>query len=56
MTFPSFYAECAFNDGFRDATEGHCNSASCFVKWGEIEPIGMGWYNKGREAAAKKAN
>ena len=50
MTFPSFYAECAFRDGQRDAREGHCNSAASYTRHGEPEPVGMAWYNKGRAA------
>ena len=50
MTFPSFYAECAYNDGKRDAAAGHCNSVGSFMRHGEPEPIGMHWYNIGRAA------
>ena len=53
MKFPSFYAECAFNDGKRDATEGHCNSVQSFMRHGDAEPIGMRWYLEGRKAVAK---
>ena len=40
MTFPSFYAECAYNDGKRDAAAGHCNSVGAFMRHGEVEPGG----------------
>lgn len=51
MTFPSFYAECAYNDGKRDAAAGHCNGVGSFMRHGEVEPVGMHWYNLGRAAA-----
>ena len=51
MTFPSFYAECAYNDGRRDAAAGHCNSVGSFMRHGEVEPVGMHWYLEGRKAA-----
>jgi len=51
MTFPSFYAECAYNDGKRDAAAGHSNSRSAFMRHGDPEPIGMHWYLEGRKAA-----
>ena len=53
MTFPSFYAECAYRDGQRDAAAGHSDSRPCYMRWGEPEPLGMQWYNKGRAAASK---
>lgn len=49
--FPTFYAECAYLDGFRDARDG-TNSAGCFMRHGEPEPVGMSWYQRGREAFA----
>ncbi len=48
--FPSFYAECAYYDGARDAAEGHENSRASFMSHGEPEPLGMGWYERGRMA------
>ena len=51
MTFPSFYAECAYTDGKRDAAAGHSNSRSAFMRHGDPEPIGMHWYLEGRKAA-----
>jgi hypothetical protein len=53
MTFPSFYAECAYNDGKRDAAAGHDNSRTAFLRHGKIEPLGMQWYLAGRKAVAK---
>lgn len=50
MTFPSFYAECAYRDGQRDAREGHSNSRASFMRHGQPEPVGMAWYIKGRAA------
>ena len=50
MTFPSFYAECAFRDGQRDAAAGHDKSRSAFMRHGQVEPIGMHWYDLGRAA------
>jgi len=50
-TFPSFYAECAYNDGKRDATAGHYNSVGSFMRHGEPEPVGVHWYSLGRAAA-----
>lgn len=47
MQFPSFYAECAYNDGKRDAAAGHCNSVGSFMRHGDPEPVGMHWYLKG---------
>lgn len=51
MTFPSFYAECAYNDGKRDAANGHDNSRRSFLRHGDVEPVGMHWYELGRAAA-----
>lgn len=50
IKFPSFYAECAFLDGQRDAREGHSNSRSAYMKWGD-PTAGMAWYERGRAAA-----
>lgn len=52
LTFPSFYAECAYKDGVRDQNNGDCNSVASYMRHGEFEPIGYGWYLKGRKAAA----
>lgn len=49
MTFPSFYAECAYRDGQRDAAAGHRKSAASYMRWGAPEPIGMHWYLEGRK-------
>lgn len=51
MTFHSFYAECAYRDGQRDAREGHDNSRAAFMRWGHPEPVGMHWYELGRANA-----
>ena len=52
--FPSFYAQCAYNDGICDARDGTDSSAS-FMRHGEPEPVGMSWYRKGlREGGAVK--
>lgn len=48
--FPSFYAECAFRDGQRDAAAGHSNSRASYMRHGDPEPVGMHWYLKGRAA------
>lgn len=47
-SFPSFYAECAFHDGARDAAAGHDNSRAAFYRHGQPEPIGLRWYEAGR--------
>lgn len=49
-TFPSFYAECAYRDGVRDAAAGTEASLQAFMRHGAPEPIGMGWYQRGRQA------
>lgn len=49
--FPSFYAECAFNDGKRDAAAGHSDSRQSYMRHGDPEPIGMRWYERGHAAA-----
>lgn len=53
--FPDFYAECAYNTGQQDARDGHTNGAASYVKFGEVEPIGMGWYRKGYDEAKAAA-
>jgi len=50
MQFPSFYAECAYNDGKRDVAAGHSDSRQSFIRHGEVEPVGMAWYEAGRKA------
>ena len=50
MTFPSFYAECAYRDGQRDAAAGHDRSRAAYMRHGDPEPVGMAWYLKGRQA------
>jgi hypothetical protein len=50
MTFPSFYAECAYRDGQRDAAAGHSNSRPSYMRHGDPEPVGMHWYEAGRKA------
>lgn len=52
MTFPSFYAECAYRDGQRDAASGHSNSRASYMRHGHPEPIGTHWYRLGRADAA----
>ena len=44
--FPTFYAECAWLDGRRDAERGTDSTAS-YRRHGSPEPIGMEWYAKG---------
>ena len=51
ITFPCFYSECAYLAGVRDQREGHCNSVLSFVRHGEFEPLGYGWYLRGRKDA-----
>jgi hypothetical protein len=51
MTFPSFYAECAYRDGQRDAAAGHDRSRASYMRHGEPEPTGLHWYLAGRKAA-----
>ena len=46
MTFPTFYAECAYLDGQRDAARGTDSTAS-YMRHGQPEPIGMAWYRRG---------
>lgn len=50
-TFPNFYAECAYHDGYRDQTAGHCNSVPSYRRGDAWEPIGYSWYLLGRDAA-----
>lgn len=45
-TFPSFYAECAFRDGQRDAARG-TDSTAAYRRHGAEEPTGMAWYRAG---------
>ena len=49
--FPNFYAECAYYDGARDARAGHSDSRHSYMRWGDPEPLGMAWYNRGRLAS-----
>ena len=51
LTFPDFYAECAYHDGMRDQREGNCRSVPSYMRHGEFEPLGYGWYLRGRKAA-----
>ena len=51
LEFPCFYAECAYHDGMRDQREGNCRSVPSYMRHGELEPIGYGWYLRGRKAA-----
>ena len=51
LKFPTFYAECAYRDGARDAKSGTRESAASYMRHGEPEPIGMGWYDRGLMAA-----
>lgn len=50
-TFPSFYAECAYLDGKRDAEQGHTDSRQSYMRHGYPEPLGMTWYERGLKAA-----
>lgn len=52
LTFPSFYAECAYRDGVRSIREGKPEYVACYMRHGEAEPIGMPWFIKGMQAAA----
>lgn len=54
MTFPSFYAECAYNDGYNAAITGNYAGIASYMRHGEPEPIGMEWFNIGVQAANKK--
>lgn len=47
--FPSFYAECAYLDGARDAT-GSTDSRESYMRHGQPEPVGMRWYQAGARA------
>ena len=49
--FPDFYAESAYYTGARDADAGRSDGRQCFVKHGEVEPVGMRWYLAGQKAA-----
>lgn len=49
--FPCFYTECAYRDGVRDQREGNCRSVPSYMRHGEFEPLGYGWYLRGRKAA-----
>lgn len=49
MTFPDFYAECAFNDGHRDAERG-TDSVSAYHRHGVPVARGMEWYQRGFDA------
>lgn len=51
LTFPCFYTECAYRDGVRDKREGNCRSVPSYMRHGEFEPLGYGWYLRGRKAA-----
>lgn len=51
LTFPCFYTECAYRDGVRDQREGNCRSVPSYMRHGEFEPLGYGWYLRGRKAA-----
>lgn len=53
-TFPSFYAECAWTDGYCDARDG-TNSFSAYVRHGQEEPVGGHWYREGFAARASEA-
>jgi hypothetical protein len=50
MEFASFYTECAFLDGQRDAAAGHDRSRASYMRHGKPEPIGVHWYLEGRKA------
>lgn len=52
--FPSFYAECAFNDGFHDGMNNTSESFKSYVKHGEVETVGANWYHKGLRAAIEQ--
>lgn len=51
LTFPCFYTECAYRDGVRDQREGNCRSVPSYMRHAEFEPLGYGWYLRGRKAA-----
>ncbi len=45
--FPSFYEESAYYTGAQDADQGSRDGAACYYRHGEVEPIGMSWYQRG---------
>lgn len=51
LTFPSFYAECAYRDGVRAQVSGDHEAITAYYRHGEPEPIGTDWYNRGAMAA-----
>ena len=54
MTFPSFYAECAYRDGRDDAETGKDSTPAYRDRWtGVMNPLAAKWYRKGFTAARK---
>lgn len=51
LTFPSFYAECAYRAGVRAQRSADHGEIVAFYRHGEPEPVGIEWYNKGALAA-----
>lgn len=51
LTFPSFYAECAYRDGERAIREGKPDMIASYMNHGDPEPLGVAWFTKGVQAA-----
>lgn len=50
LTFPSFYAECAYRDGFRDSEDMTGARIVSYYRHGDPEPVGFDWYHRGLQA------
>jgi hypothetical protein len=51
LTFPSFYAECAYRDGVRSVRDHQPEIAASYMRHGDVEPLGMDWFKRGAMAA-----
>lgn len=56
LTFPSFYAECAYRDGVRSVRDSQPELAASYMRHGStaailLEPVGMDWFKRGAMAA-----
>ena len=51
LTFPSFYAECAYRDGVRSVRDHKLDAIASYMRHGEPEPVGMDWFKRGAMAA-----
>jgi hypothetical protein len=50
LSFPSFYAECAYRDGARAVRDGNFSGVASYMRHGQAEPVGMDWFNRGAQA------